>query len=75
MVQTVDREGFLAWVEGFLIKRDRNKCIVAPETHCIAAQDALDRGEKIALTQSGKIVSYVQKKGDGYFEIKADEGE
>ncbi len=57
-MQTVDRIGFIAWCSGTLLHFENGVGVVAPERDCISADEALERGEKIALTQNGRIVSY-----------------
>lgn len=70
-MQTVDRAGYLAWRDGFLLKLERGAGVIVPERDCIAADAALARGEKVALTVDSKIVSYVEPREDGYYEVKA----
>lgn len=65
-MQTVDREGFIMWTEGTLLHFEGGKGCIAPERDCISAKKALDAGETIALTDDGKIVSYMKSK-DGYY--------
>ena len=71
-MQTVDRNVFIVWTEGFLLDFKNGKGVVVPEADCLAAQEALDRGEKIGLTRKGKIVTYMVATSDGYYEEIAD---
>ena len=64
-MQTVDREGFLGWLNGILLSFENGKGFVAPELHCIAAEEALKRGEKVALTVDGKIMSFLEPNENG----------
>ena len=56
-MQTVDRSGFIAWTQGIFFENNGGKIVIAPERDCMAAEEALSRGEKVALTESGNIVS------------------
>lgn len=63
-MQTVDRAGFLEWIKSNIFHFEKGKGFVVPESACIAAENALACGETIALTQEGKIVSYlIPEKG------------
>jgi hypothetical protein len=71
-MQTVDREGYLlGWCQGILLSFENSVGFVVPEHDCIAADEALRQGKKVALTQRGKIISYLDPREDGIFEVKA----
>ena len=72
-MQTVDRKGFMLWAEGVCLDFKNGKGFAAPESDCIAAQEALDKGEKIALTVNGKIVSHVVPKNGEFYEVRDTE--
>jgi len=74
-MQTVDRDGFIRWSNGVILSFESGKGFVAPERDCIAAEEALLKGEKVAFTRGGKIVSYAQVKGDQFTEVIAEKGE
>ena len=67
-MKTVDRNEFMVWLEGYFIKRDANGFIAPNEAACEAAHDAVNRGEKIALTVDNEIVSYIISRDDGFYE-------
>ena len=64
----VDREQFVAWCEGYFIKRDAEQCVIVNEVACERAVSAMARGETVALTVNGRIVSYMVETKDGYQE-------
>lgn len=68
-MRTVDREGFILWTEGYFLYRNEDRMILVPETRCEAAVDALNRGEKVALTVDGEIVSYLIPKDGQFLEV------
>jgi hypothetical protein len=64
-MQTVDRAEFMAWTEGVFLDRKKDGSFVAPnEAACQAAQDAVDRDEKVALLVDNKIYSFLVPKED-----------
>jgi len=67
----VDRQGFINWTEGLFLDFHNGVGVVAPERTCIVAQEALDRGERVALTVDSRIVSYLKNTGEAYEEIPA----
>lgn len=70
-MQTVDRAGYLLWLDGCLLRFTKGNGAYAPEMDCLAADAALERGEKIALTVDSKIVSFLEPRDDGFFEVEA----
>lgn len=70
-MQTVDRAGFMYWNEGVFLHFKNGTGIAPSEPECTAAEEALERGEKVALTVRGKIVSYLEPREDGVYEIRA----
>jgi hypothetical protein len=68
-MQTVDRAGFIQWIDGILLRFENGRVTVSNETECIAAKKELKKGRKIALTENGKIVSYMVPRKTGYYEV------
>jgi hypothetical protein len=68
-MQTVSRIGFIIWTKGVLVDFSAGKGFAVPEQDCIAAEQALNRGEKVALTAQGKVISHLEPRADGVFEI------
>ena len=67
----VDRTDFIAWSEGLLLER-KGQYITAlgdQEIH-ERAQEALDRGEAIALTINGEIVTNMKMIDGSYTEYR-----
>ena len=67
-MQLVDKQDLIMWSEGVYLEFKNGKGYCVNEIACQAAQDALDRGEIVGLTVKNRLVSYVKKKGDGYYE-------
>lgn len=65
-MQTVDRDSYLLWKQGIFISvnADNGVKMITDEKNCIAADEALERGEIIALLQDGALVSYVIPEDD-----------
>lgn len=70
-MQTVDRSGYRLWCRGTLLEFHNGVGVVAPERDCMAADAALDNGERVALTVGGRIVSYLEPREDGVHEVEA----
>jgi len=64
-MQTVDRVGLIAYLKGTLLELKKGRGIVVPEQDCMNALAALERGETIGLTTSGRIVSHAKLNNDG----------
>lgn len=71
-MQTVDREGFIAYLDGIFLKVENGHKLIVPELDCVAAEEALQKKEKVALTIEGKIVSYLESTKEGVFEREWD---
>lgn len=71
MMQTVDRAGFMSWLDGICLHFEKGTGFAVPEMECIEAENALRRNEKVALTVKGKIVSILERREDGIYEVKA----
>ena len=65
-MQPVDRAGFQLWYEGIILEFRNGVGIIVRERDCIAAEDALNRGETVVLTDGGRVVSEM-KLQDGVF--------
>jgi hypothetical protein len=69
----LNRDHFMAWVEGILLDFKKGKGIVLDGTEfakrCEEAEKAMERGETIYLTdRSGKRITKMYDAGDGYLE-------
>lgn len=69
----LNREAFMAWVDGILLSFKKGKGIVLDGTEfakrCEAAEAAMERGEIIYLTDArGKRITKMYDAGDGYME-------
>ncbi len=70
----VNRRDFIAWTEGILLERDAmGTCRIGDREIHEKAKQALDRGETIALTEQGNIVSYMQLVVDEYLEFEGNQ--
>jgi len=70
--RVVDRASLIALTEGILLSRDSDgHVIIGDRQECYDAIDALNRGETVLLTVSGRIVSQVKKTKRGYVESAA----
>jgi hypothetical protein len=59
-MQTVERNDLMLWCEGVYIKVDEVLGIIrVDEVACQRAVEALEKGETIALTEQGRIISTV----------------
>ena len=66
----VDRQQFIMWTQGVLLKREGDEVIAVDEIACGKAQEYLDSGGKIFLTVDGEVVTAVEKTKAGYVEKK-----
>lgn len=65
----VDRDEFIAWVNGVLLSRDAaGRTVAVHDALCNAAEDALEKGEAVLLTTGGRVVSTIQKNDGSYVE-------
>jgi len=65
---TCDRQSLIALTQGVLLDRGADgRCRVGDKAECYDAIAALDRGETVALTSGGRIVSTICEL-DGVFE-------
>lgn len=67
---SIDRDVLMGWVDGILVDRKRDcSCLVLDgadvDRKCKAAEEAMDAGETIYLTQGGKTVSTMKLEGEG----------
>jgi hypothetical protein len=67
-MQTVDRDEFINWIDGVLIKVENGDGVIVHEKVCNAAETALNNGETIGLTMNGRIISTMIKNGDVFEE-------
>lgn len=67
-----DRGDLQMWARGTMIHYCKGKGIAVDEEACEKAHNALERGEEVALTTDGEIVSYI-KKIDGVFKEFSEE--
>jgi hypothetical protein len=67
-MQTVDREHFIAYLDGMLLHFRNGKGFIVEERACILAEEALERGERVAL-RCGSVLTGT------FLEIDADTGE
>jgi len=73
-MQTANREEFMLFTEGTLLLYEHGAIpVVVNELECEAAMDALEKGKRIALTNNGKIISYIDLVEDCYVETIAEE--
>jgi hypothetical protein len=70
----VNRREIIAWRQGYALIRIGNKLVAPKDDLCIAAEDALERGEKVALTENGRIVSYLVPYETGIMEEPETKG-
>lgn len=71
---TVDRTHFAAYCQGILLRMERGQGIVVDERACVAAEEALDRGERVLLTEGGRLTGTCVRLVDGaYVEVVRDE--
>ena len=68
-MQIVDRDGFIGWQSGILMYFKHGNGFATPDRDCIAAEDALNRGETVALTKNNRIVSYLEPGRDVIIEV------
>ena len=65
---TVDRTQFSAWCEGVLLSRTTDGGYVAPnEVDCVAAEDALERGETVLLRNGATLTGTEMVLLDGAY--------
>lgn len=69
----LNRAAFMAWTEGILLDFKKGKGLVLDGTkfskQCEAAEDAMDRGDTIYLTDAkGRRITKMYDAGDGYLE-------
>lgn len=64
----VDRESFIAWTQGILIHRTKNKLIVGDNTKHEVAEKLLEQGETIGFTVNGELFSTMKLEDSGYVE-------
>ena len=67
-MQTVDRAEFMVYSEGIFLDFKNGRGIAPNELHYEAAIEAMDRGETVALTAAGRIVSYMSMVDGEYYE-------
>lgn len=66
----VDRDDFIAWSQGILLDRKSDgSTTVGDRSIHEKAKDAMDKGEIIALTMAGRIVSYMKVEEESYEEF------
>jgi hypothetical protein len=64
----VDRQQFVRWTEGYLLKVDDHEYTVVNEAQCERAVKAMERGEHVGLTVDGELVSWMRLTSAGYQE-------
>lgn len=67
-MQTVDRAHYILWTQGTLLLNQEGHAVVVNEKQCIAADEALERGETVYLTIDGVIVSEMNIIGEAIVE-------
>ena len=66
----VDRDDFASWCEGVLLDFSNGVGFVVNEKECLEAEDALQRGETVALRAGSKLTGTgVVLKDGGYREV------
>lgn len=55
MTTTVDRVEYIMWCDGCLLHFDNGKGCAVKEPECLAADEALERGERVLLREGGKL--------------------
>ena len=65
---TVDRIHLIAWIDGVLIDMRGGTGLIVNESDCIAAKDALDRGETVLLREGNVMTGTCLRLVDGNYE-------
>lgn len=67
-IMTVDREQFKSWVGGKLIDMIGGSCMIVNESECIAANNALQRGETVLFRNGAELTGTAVKLIDGAYQ-------
>jgi hypothetical protein len=71
---TVNRENFTAWTQGILLDNRHGHYIAGDDVACEEAEQRLQKGETIALTVRGEIVSTISFDGEAFTEVAVEDG-
>ena len=64
----VDREEFMAWCDGYALKRTANRIVAPNDKLCERAEKKLQQGGEVILTVNSQPYSVMQDNGEGYEE-------
>jgi len=68
----VERESFIDWTRGYLLRRERGKLVVGDRKENEEAMKRLEAGETIYLTVDNEVFSRLNKVDSAFVEEKID---
>lgn len=68
----VERESFIDWTRGYLLRRERGKLVVGDRKENEEAMKRLEAGETIYLTVDNEVFSRLNKVDGAFVEEKID---